>query len=220
MQIARECDTVFEAAGVATEFSVTGHDPSGDLARRARNWGLTDLAPDLASLCRFAAALAEAEAWNEDRPEVATRAYESRRLLLGDRIVHWAVPWLDIAGRCHPEVREPAHDARDRLLDLGDLGRVAVALSGSEGLIIPGEDSLGPLDGDHPLGSLPTGTVMVEATWRSLGGDQAEAEDLATLYETAAQRWISMALAHPGTARLWLDLAHRAERTAISLRSP
>lgn len=209
-------------AGVATELSLTRHDPAADLARRARDWGLNDLAPDLASLCRFEAALAEteAEAWNEDRPEVATRAYESRRFLLGDRIVHWAVPWLDVAGRCHPEVREQAHDARDRLLELGDASRVAVALSGSEGLSIPGEDSLGPLESDHPIGSLPTGTVMLEATWRSLGGDQADPEDLATLYETAGQRWLSMARAHPGTARLWLDLARRAERTAASLRSP
>lgn len=222
MSIARDCERVTESAGRATEFHMTGYNPAGDLTRRGREWGLGVLAADLASLCRFAAALAETEAtgWAEERPEVATRAYESRRFLLGDRIAHWAVPWLDVAGRCHPDVRVEAHRARDGLLELGDRSRVAPAIAGHEGITLPGEDSFGPIDHDRPVGSLQTGTVMLEATWDSLGGEDADTEDLATLYETAAHRWSSLADAHPGTARLWLDLAGRAERTATSLRSP
>ena len=37
--------------------------------------------------------------------------------LTSDRLIHWAVPWLDAAGRCYPSHRHRAHQARDVLLE-------------------------------------------------------------------------------------------------------
>jgi hypothetical protein len=215
------------------EVDVTGFDPTNDLNRRAARWGHRLASSDLAELGRYAAALAvtEAEAWERDDAIVATRAFEDRRFLFSDRIVHWGVPWADVVGRCHPPVREPAHEVRDRLLDLGDRLRPAPLMTGDEGLHLPGEDSLGPLPGAistvEILASLHCGTVIFEATAASLTGgphprrfDQEELDDvrlrrdLVSLFQVAAARWAVMAESHPGTARLWRDLARRADRTA------
>lgn len=216
-----------------TEQQVTGFDPRSDLARRAARWGYAMPDVGLAHLARFAAGLAvtEAEAWESDDPIVATGAFEDRRFLLSDRIIHWAVPWADVAGRCHPSIRDHANDIRDRLLELGDRMRPAPLLTGDEGLYPPGEDSYGPTGsigptGDH-LASLLSGTVVFAATTSSLLGrphgrrfdpeelaDPTLRSDLQDLFETAAGRWRALASSHPGTARLWRDLAMRAGRTA------
>jgi hypothetical protein len=221
----------------ATERDVTGHDPSSDLVRRASRWGFVFGSYGLGDLVGFVAGLAsaEAEAWAEDRPHHATRAYEDRRFLVGDRLIHWAVPWLDAAGRCYLEYRWPAHEGRDRLLELGDRLRIAPALTGREGLVPPGEDAFGPLTDEHPLHrTLPTlasGLVIFPSTLASLRGtpvvgrevprswleEPAFRSDLAAVYEVAVGRWSSMANDHPGSARLWLDLAERAARTASLL---
>ncbi len=215
------------------ERDVTGIDPARDLARRAGRWSYQLPSNDLAELARFAAALAttEAEAWREDDPIVATSAFEDRRFLLSDRVVHWVVPWADVAARCHPPRRAEAEKLRDRLLVMGDRLRPAPLLTGDEGLHPPGEDSFGPVEvapalGDH-LASLLSGTVIFAATASSLvGGDHARRfssteladrdlrSNLEVLYDNAAARWSSMATNHPGTERLWRDLARRAASTA------
>ncbi len=212
---------------------VAGYDPADDLRRRAADWGFTLRRPHLDELARFAAELAEAEgrAWAEDVPDLAMQAYDTRRRLVGDRIVHWAVPWLDAVGRGYPDVAGVGD--RDTILDLGDEMRIAPALTGSEGLAVPGEDAFGPIEPQEPLPrhlcSLWSGQVL-------LGTDHAISQDLpreldptrlaepgfgealSARYETAAGRWRSLAGAHPGSAALWLDLGNRADRTAHSLR--
>lgn len=219
------------------EFQVTGFDPAPDLDRRTGRWGHTLPSPDLGQLARFAAglAVAEAEAWERDDSSVATRAFEDRRFLAGDRILHWAVPWLDAAGRCHGDVREPAHHLRDLLLDLGDRLRPVPDLTGGEGTTLPGHDSVGPVDPDRPLevwiGSLLSGVVVMRATLSALRGEEVESRSiepawlsepgftayLAEVYRVAAGRWQGLAGTHQGTARLWVDLAARATRTATLL---
>lgn len=218
-----------------TEFDVVGFDPTGDLERRTRAWG--HILPDLgvAELCRFAAglALAEADGWRDDHPQLATRAYEDRRFLVSDRILHWAVPWLDMAGRCVPSIRTSALEVRDELLDIADALRPApVLVAGSEGLHLPGEDSYGPTS-DMGLGTLRCGVLLLRATIRSLTGDPQRSRSLlesdlaedsfretfATLFDVACARWRGVATLHPGSAQLWLDLAARAERTASAVRT-
>ncbi len=176
------------------------HDPRADLERRARQWGYPLGAGDLADLCRFAAALAlaEADAWEADEPHVATRAFEDRRFLLGDRIVHWAVPWLDAIG---------AVDARDALLDLGDRLRPAPRLTGREGSVPPGHDEYGPLSPDLPLSDL------VASLWSGLVDGGADPRR----YEEAARRWERLGAERLGTAALWHALAGRAASTASRL---
>lgn len=211
----------------ASERDVTGFDPEADLRRRAGRWSHDLVDSGLGEVSRFAAGLAavEADAWEGDDPVVATAAFEDRRFLFSDRVVHWAVPWADVAGRCHPEMREVAHELRDTLLVMGDELRPAPLLTGDEGLHPPGEDSFGPIPGDRSLRVLGCGTVLFEATVTSLGarGEPAWAvlenptpslrRDLATHFEAVAARWRTMSDEHPGTARLWRDLARRAERT-------
>ncbi len=214
--------------------------PDDDLNRRARYWGYEFGERDLADLCRLGAALAraEAEAWEQDEPHIATRAYADRRFLLGDRLLHWAVPWLDAAGECDPAERRPAEGAMLGLLDLGDRLRPAPVLTdGTEGLFAPGEDSYGPVEPPGPLAdfmlSVWSGRVVMRATLASLGGieltertvpsewlsDPAMAELIRVMYETASPRWDRVAAQHPGSARLWRDLAQRAARTAGLLES-
>lgn len=214
-----------------TESAVVGFfDPARDLTKRASSWNHDFSDHRLSSLASFGAGLAsaEAEAWEADEPHVATRAFADRRFLLGDRVVHWAVPWLDAAGRCYPAHGEDAHRRRRLLLAIGDRLRPAPDLGPVEGLTPPGEDAFGPLGLDVPLvkwiRSVWSGTVVMEATVRSLtGGDELDltqsqvCTDLATLYEVAAQRWTAVAAAREGTARLWRDLATRAESTARRL---
>lgn len=225
----------------ATEAGVVRYyQPDADLERRARYWGYEFGERDLADLCRLGAALAraEAEAWERDEPHIATRAYADRRFLLGDRLLHWAVPWLEAAGRCHPPERAAAEPARLTLLDLGDRLRPAPVLTeGTEGLFAPGEDSYGPTEPPAPLGdfllSVWSGRVVMKATLDSLCGSPEpdrtvprswlDDPDMSTLlsvmYEVAAPRWERMAVEHPGSARLWLDLAGRAHATAQLLQA-
>ena len=162
-------------------------DPTSDLLRRSREWSHEVKHFDLASISRFASALAmtESEAWDSGELDVATKAYEARRHLLGDRLVHWAVPYLLAAGD---------HQAANFILDLGDEMRLAPALPGAEGLLLDGEDSFGPL---RNTGSIWSGWVEVEHGERP--------EDVALF-------WREIATWHEGTAQLWTDLAARACR--------
>jgi hypothetical protein len=188
---------------------VVFYDPVEDLERRTSEWEFAMARPHLDELARFASSLAEAEgrAWADDVPDLAVRAYEGRRLLLSDRIAHWAVPWLDAVGRRYPGRGGAVRD-RDTILEIADEMRIAPALSGTEGLVVPGEDAFGPIVIDTPLDrllqSLWSGEVMLEAA------DSPEAGH----YRAVAERWRSVAHAHAGSARLWLDLAARADRTA------
>ena len=199
-------------------------DPAPDLDKRGDAWGHTFTTHDLAGVASFAAGLAEAEAdaWEAGNGVVATRAFEDRRFLLGDRTLHWAVPWLDAVGRCYPHLGDRAQAHEVRLLLLADEQRPAPLLTGTEGTVPPGYDSFGPLQAEvegFKL-SLWSGALLLRSTVRSLLGDpnaQREdiasgslASDLAALYEVAAMRWHGMAADHPGSARLWTDLAERA----------
>ena len=216
---------------VPSERAVVGFfDPRPDLDRRARQWGYRFARYELADLAAFNAGLAAAEAdgWESSDHPLATRAYTERRMLLGDRLLHWAVPWLDAMGRCYPPQRESAFESRDVLLGLGDRLRPAPVLTGSEGLAPPGEASFGPTGIDADLGrflrSIWSGLVVLDVTVRSLIGlpestiEAASRADLSMLYAVAAARWRSFADGHPGSARLWADLAHRAERTVTVLQ--
>ena len=158
----------------AREVTVTGFDPYLDLNRRGRWWSHrfpSDRLPDVVAF-GVALAAAEGDAWTADDPVVATRAFEDRRFLLSDRLVHWLVPLT--------YVTEDAGPFREALLALGDRLRVAPLLTGDEGLHPPGEDSFGPLTESLQLELGPPG------------------------------RWIRLQEEHPGTARLWRDLAARA----------
>lgn len=158
----------------AREMSVTGFDPREDLNRRGRWWSHRFPSTRLPDVLAFGVALAttEGDAWGSNDPVVATRAFEDRRFLLSDRVIHWLVPLT--------YVTEGAEPMRDGLLALGDRLRVAPLLTGDEGIHPPGEDSFGPL-----------GTALC----LELG---------------PRERWIGLQEAHPGTARLWRDLAIRA----------
>lgn len=179
-------------AGAPGEVDVTGVDPRADLDRRGQRWGYRFGRADLAEVCLFAAGLAraEADAWDADDPTVATRAHEDRRFLAGDRVVWWAVPWAF----------ETAPGLVEVFLDLGEGLRLAPALPGTEGLVPPGHDSLGPLDALEP-GSVLSGVF--------LAGRIPSAE----IYRAAADRWWDLAARWPGTAQMWLDMAGRAERS-------
>ncbi len=208
------------------------HDPAEDLERRASRW--THRLPDhtLPSLAMFAAALAQAEseAWQRDEPHVATQAYEDRRFLAGDRIVHWAVPWLDTAGRCYTELRGATHSARDDLLAIADRLRVAPDLGVDDAAAALGEDAYGPraphrIDAAG-LRSLWSGALVLDATLVSMTGgtdiemavgSRGHRSDLSALYWIAGARWAGMANRHPGSAALWRALADRADRTCVAL---
>ncbi|REK15591.1 MAG: hypothetical protein DWQ40_10175 [Actinobacteria bacterium] len=201
-------------------------DPVHDLATKAERSGYQLDDASLPSLARFAADLAESEGrhWASGDADLATRAYEARRFLVGDRVIHWAVPWLDAVGRCYPGFREDAHADRDALLEIADEMRVEPVIPGQEGLVLEGEDAFGriePVDDLRRwLTSLWSGHLILKATWTSLRseGDEPTLDDLALLYEAAAPRWRGVAQRHPGSAQIWIDLATRAERTEKLLR--
>ena len=184
----------------ATEVAVTGFDAAADLERRSSGW--FHRLPDhgLASLARLAAGMAnaEAEAWEKDDPSVATRAHSERRFLAGDRIIHWAVPWVVSFGSLDLESGPEAVAVVEHLLAIGDRHRLAPALTGTEGLFPPGHDSIGPLQE-----VLDTTTVL--CGW-FFGPGVVEA----SAFEAAASLWSDLAERHPGTARLWLDYSERA----------
>jgi hypothetical protein len=122
------------------------------------------------------------------------------------------------------------------LLDLAERHRPAPALSGTEGLVVPGFDGYGPLDVGAPFEdtmlSVWSGAVLLtgylsdifhkpltdrllpEAWDTHPGALQA----LEANYNSAATRWDELALARPGSAQLWRDLANRARRTAGKLK--
>ena len=160
-------------------------DPASDLSRRGREWSHEFEGFDLASILAFASALAmtEAEAWDSGDLVIATRAYEARRHLLGDRVVHWAVPLLLAIGD---------RDTAEFILQIGDEMRLAPVLPGPEGILLEGEDSFGPL---RNKGSIWSGWVEVES-------GEAPTD--------VAAFWIEIARVHEGTAQLWKDLAARA----------
>ena len=196
-----------------TELETVGFfDPADDLDRRAARWS-HDL-PDhrLGSLAAFAAglAVAEADAWERDEPHIATRALEDRRFLVGDRIIHWAVPWLDAVAEERPVVRDEMLDHRTVLLEIGDRLRPAPALTEREGTVLDGHDAFGPLEPPGPVGTVRGGLVLLD-------NGAADCADLAARHEAAAVRWRGLAASHPGTARLWGDLADRADATAERL---
>ena len=124
--------------GVREEM-VTGFDPIEDLDRRGRWWSHRFPSDRLADVLAFGVALAVAErdGWDTDDAVVATRAFEDRRFLLSDRLIHWVVPLT--------YVTTDADALRDGFLALGDRLRVAPLLTGDEGIHPPGEDSYGPL---------------------------------------------------------------------------
>ena len=59
---------------------------------------------------------------------------------MADRILPWAVPWLDAV-----DIAE-AGSSHALLLELGDRHRPAPALVEGEGLALPGEDGYGPVE--------------------------------------------------------------------------
>jgi hypothetical protein len=196
---------------------VAFYDPMDDLERRTSDWGFALERPHLDKLARFASSLADAEgrAWADGVPDLAMRAYETRRLLLADRIAHWAVPWLDAVARWYPERGDWAVGDRDTILEIADEMRIAPALTGSEGLVVPGEDAFGPIVADVPLQHLLQSLWSGDVTF---GTAAAEPQPLLRgRYAAAGQRWRALAEAHPGSARLWFDLADRADRTAATL---
>lgn len=221
-----------------SELAVIGlYDPAKDLGRRMVGWSYPVGELDFSDIARFASGLAQAEsdAWANDQPHVATRAYAERRFLIGDRILHWAIPWLDAVARNHRDRTDQAQAAITQLLDIGDRMRPAPALSGSEGLVVPGFDGYGPLvpgaPGHEYLLSLWSGSVLtktdlssarnchvdrrlIEPTWMSHRETMA---GLSQHFDQAGHRWESVAVAHPGTAQLWLDLSSRARNTALLL---
>jgi hypothetical protein len=219
---------VYEDRAARERDVVVYFDPAEDLERRWSEFDAGGPTPDLDGLARCARDLAEreADAWSRDIPDLAMRAYHARRNLVGDRILHWAVPWLEAVGRCYPSHRETAHADRDWLLGIGDEMRVLPAFAHGEGLSLPGEDSFGPVAVREPwtawIRSLWSGRLMLDATFRSMGCDPEDpggdmASDLILLYEASAARWRTVAGESPGSAGLWNDLAARADRTAAAL---
>ena len=171
------------------------HDPVEDLRRRGSNWSHHFEDITLSSLATFSAglAIAESTAWDNEQLDVATRAYEERRFLLGDRLIHWAVPWLASVSYADNSLSEVATSDMEFMLQLGDEMRVAPEMPGTEGMVLSGEDSFGPL---AQRGSLWSG-------WVETGSHQKPSD--------VARFWTKLARDHPGTAQLWMDLAVRAE---------
>ncbi len=191
---------------------VVFHDPSDDLDRRAHAWSFSFHTYAVDELAAFASGLAAAEAaaWEDDQPDVATRAFETRRFLLADRLFHWLVPWLHAVGRAGST--DAADGDAAALLDLGDRFRIAPNVAGTEGLFVPGEDTYGPTELDGPLDALVT---SVWSGWVIL--DSAATVPDMGLFEEASRHWNDVANASPGSALLWRHLSARADRTAALL---
>lgn len=210
------------------------YDPMDDLNRRAQAWRYDIANGDLSDLARFGAALAraEGEAWANERGHIATRAYEDRRFLLGDRILHWAIPWLDAIARQYPASADAAAEAQQTLLTIAERHRPAPALSGTEGLVVPGYDGYGPINFEAPfeetIRSIWSGAVLLDGYLTDLFGrpiaDRVLPERwdtypgvlqaLEATYKASAGRWDDLAVTKAGSAQLWRDLANRARKTA------
>lgn len=205
-------------------------DPSQDLEKRARRWSYQLGDGDLPDLALFAAALAQAEgeAWAAEDRVLATQAYEDRRFLAADRVIPWAVPWLDAVANWFPDDRADAEAASVVLLGLGEQHRLAPSLAGTEGLVPPGHDGFGPLQVPEEfgarLGSLWGGIVVFGRSITSLTGrvpvggrvwpsDRKIDDAVIAWYRIAGAHWQRLALEYPGTARYWLDLAGRSIST-------
>ncbi len=190
------------------------YNPAPDLQRRALRWSHEFRTGELPELLAFGAGLVEAEleASAEDRPDVVAKALNERRFLLGDRILHWAVPWLEAAG---PTAEGPLHV----LLALGDLHRPEPDLTGNEGLTAPGEDRFGSL-GPAPLSSLLCGGVVFESMAVSWGSTRSALREgvlpsmAVSWLDRQADRWEEIRAGHPGSAALWRDLGARARQWA------
>lgn len=223
----QEAPAIWEDRPPTEKAVIRYFDPVEDLAGKARRSGYRLEDATLPSLALFAAELAESEGhhWANGDADLATRSYEARRFLVGDRIIHWAVPWLDAVGRCYHDFREDAHADRDVVLEIADEMRVEPVVPGQEGLVLEGEDVFGrtePMDQTEGwLASLWSGHLMLDATWASLRseGHEPASEALSLLYEAAASRWRGVAGRHAGSAQIWLDLSTRASRTADLLSS-
>lgn len=182
-------------------------------------WGFAPGDLGLSDIALFGAGLAkaEADAWEADNEHIATQAYSTRRFLLGDRLLHWAVPWLRAVEDFEPI---KALAAQLTLLAFGELHRPAPLLADGEGITAPGEDSYGPLDVDEPLAerlqSVWSGQVLTGSKLRAVLAGEPPA-DLHDSYHAAGLHWQRMADSYPGSARLWRDLSVRAERTAEEL---
>ena len=228
---------VFDDLVAAEAAVVRFHDPSDDLTRRMKRWGYRPGALDLSDLARFAAGLAQAEAdgWADDEPHLATRAYEDRRFLLGDRLLHWAIPWLDSVSRCHADAASDATRSAEWMLGVADRMRPAPVLVADEGRFQPGHDAIGPVQAGHDLDefvlSIWSGEVLFAAGMQSMTGavvrrreavrdllaDPAFRRELHALFDYAASRWTDRADRHPGSAEIWHALARRAASTAVAI---
>lgn len=198
--------------------TVVRFDPAEDLRRRMAAWGFQPGRLDLSDLSLFAAGLAkaEADAWRAQNEHIATQAYSERRFLLGDRLLHWAIPWLRAA---ESAVTVSALASQQTLLSLGERHRPAPLLADGEGVTAPGEDSYGPVEDSAPVGerllSVWSGQVLDAAQRRLV----TEPSRLADSYDEAAEHWLLAAQTYRGSARLWRDLGRRARRTAEELVS-
>lgn len=188
------------------------HNPAPDLQRRALRWSHEFRTGELPEVLAFGAGLvgAELEAGNGEQPDIVAKARSDRRFLLGDRVLHWAVPWLDAAG---------AEPVMAVILQLGDHHRPEPELTGSEGLTVPGEDCFGSLV-PAPLSSLMCGGVVLEATAGEWGLTRADLragefpEEARGWLRERAESWERLRAQHSGSAALWRDLAQRARATA------
>ncbi|MDH3498911.1 MAG: hypothetical protein OEM97_02205 [Acidimicrobiia bacterium] len=192
-----------------TELAVTGFDPEEDLSRRAKAWSHILEHWALPNLLGFGAALAivESDAWDSGDRVTATKALSDRRFLLADRILHWAVPWLVTVGSTDADWAPEALAAAEGLLDLGDVHRVAPALTDQEGLVLPGHDSLGEVPSGLAVETIAGGWLFHDHITQ-VGPEP---------YRAAAELWDELAIRHEGSARLWLDLAARARTSAQRL---
>lgn len=184
-----------------------------------RQWGYQPRDLRLSDIALFAAGLAraEAEAWELGNEHIATQAYSERRFLLGDRILHWAIPWLRAAESTKTVA---ALASQQLLLSLGEQHRPAPLLADGEGLTAPGEDSYGSIEITAPLRerllSVWSGQVLAGALRNSVEAGELPG-GLADSYGAATEHWQRMADSYPGSARLWRDLSLRAAQTAEEL---
>lgn len=211
--MAERARDIWELRPPTEKHVVVFFDPRADLQKRAERWSHDLTGLDLSSLALFAAGLAEAESvgWASDARDVATRAYEDRRFLLSDRVLHWAVPWLGAVEREFRTHQDTARTDREFMLQLAEEMRLAPEIEGTEGLILDGHDSLGPTAAHSNL------DLWTSSLW---SGDLVLNEHRSPVerYEEAAERWDAMASTYPASAQLWRDLSRRAVDTAALVR--
>ncbi len=205
---------------------VGGFDPTRVLVSSMEQWDYRPRSLTLPELARFGGYLAaiSADATTRGDDAGARRADIVRRRLLADRVVHWAVPWLDAIVRSEPAVAAAAQEARNLLLGLAETHQAAPVPKGSEGLLVPGFDSYGPINTDlsDSLATLRCGDVLGRPVLESIGlgingyavpltAHQALA--LGRHFMTVQRRWDYLAGRAPGSSQYWRDLAGRARLT-------